>query len=111
MMINNPAAFNQKARDWAIRFANAPTGPTGSSTSTSTSTSTTANPRGAEERRREELRRQLQGYDEQMVERFISMGFPVVDIVSALRSTGIPVGQTWIREEDAQRVAEKLLGL
>lgn len=39
------------------------------------------------------------------------MGFPVVDIVSALRSTGIPVGQTWIREEDAQRVAEKLLGL
>ncbi|RPB26755.1 hypothetical protein L211DRAFT_856131 [Terfezia boudieri ATCC MYA-4762] len=99
MMLSDPEAFKRKAREWAIHYANAP--------------STAQQSRGpsVEERRQQEKERELQGYDERTVDRFMDMGFSVSDVVVALRRVGVRPGQGRLSEEVAQRVAEKLLGL
>ena len=107
MMLSDLEGFKRKAREWAIRYANAP------STSAAYSTPSAQQSRGpsAEERRRLEKERELQGYDERTVDRFMDMGFSVSDVVEALRKVGIRPGQGRLSEEMAQRVAERLLGL
>jgi len=107
MMLSDPEAFKRKAREWAIRYANAP------STGISYLTPAAQQSRGvsAEERRRQEKERELQGYDERTVDRFMDMGFSVSDVVAALRRVSVRPGQGRLSEEIAQRVAETLLGL
>lgn len=55
--------------------------------------------------------RQLQGYDERLVDQFMDMGFSTSDVVNALRRVGVNPGQSRITDGLAQNVAESLLGL
>lgn len=65
----------------------------------------------SEEQRHRDKLRQLQGYDERLVDRFMDMGFSISDVVNALRRVGIKPEQPRITDSLAQSVAESLLGL
>ena len=106
MMLSDPEGFKRKAREWAIRYANAP------STTVSSSHPTTSKAISNEDQRHRDKLRQLQGYDERLVDQFMDMGFSISDVVNALRRVGVkPGGQSRISESLKQSVAESLLGL
>lgn len=106
MMLSDPEGFKRKAREWAIRFANAP------STTVGSSHPTTSKAISNEDQRHRDKLRQLQGYDERLVDQFMDMGFSISDVVNALRRVGVkPGGQSRISESLKQSVAESLLGL
>ncbi|KAA8909304.1 ubiquitin-conjugating enzyme/RWD-like protein [Sphaerosporella brunnea] len=90
MMLNDPARFDAKAREWATRYAGA---------------GDAAPPSEAEKRRRE-----LDGYSESLVEGFTGMGFETRAVVSALRGAGVKRGVESLAEDMAGRVVERLIG-
>ena len=106
MMLSDPEGFKRKAREWAIRYANAP-----STTVSSSHSSTSSKAMSNEDQRYRDKLRQLQGYDERLVDQFMDMGFSTSDVVNALRRVGVNPGQSRITDGLAQNVAESLLGL
>jgi len=94
MMINEPEAFRAKAKEWAIRYANAP----GKSLEKLSP---------EEEERRKKLAL-YDGFDEPVIERFTAMGFSVQQVVAALRRAGVKRG-AGIGEDAAGRVVEGLI--
>ena len=111
MMINKPAEFKRKARDWAIRHAGAPSSPVTSATSSNgqANSGVASKQPSAEEKKKLERERDLQGYDGAVVDRFTAMGFSVRQVVAALRSTGIRPDVKRLNEDNAQMVAVHLL--
>ncbi|KAF8538522.1 ubiquitin-conjugating enzyme [Trichophaea hybrida] len=90
MMLDDPAKFDAKAREWAKRYAGV-----GGDTDISE----------AEKRRRE-----LDGFAEELVAGFTNMGFETRAVVAALRNVSVKRGTTSLGEEQAARVVEKLVG-
>ncbi|KAF2484518.1 ubiquitin-conjugating enzyme/RWD-like protein [Neohortaea acidophila] len=100
MLITRPEEFEHVARDWAQRYAGAPKPPPGS-TKTGASGSGDSGDAAAvksqrkmedrESKRREEYRRReaYQGYNKNMIDQFVSMGFQVEQVVSAFEYVGI----------------------
>lgn len=56
-----------------------------------------------------EVKKEYGGYDENVVERFASMGFSVAMVVRALGSVGVRKRGGGMSEEEAGRVVEVLL--
>lgn len=95
MMISSPQLFQTRAREWAVRYAGAPASLTpGSSTNRPIAVP--------------EVKKEYGGYDENIVERFASMGFSVGMVVKALGTVGVRK-RGGISEEEAGRVVEVLL--
>ncbi|KAF2157976.1 hypothetical protein K461DRAFT_326115 [Myriangium duriaei CBS 260.36] len=87
MLITDPEAFAEMAKQWAVKYADAPDNKSGSGVSPAD------NVKRQEERRKrqEEAERlaQYKGYSPVLVDRFTDMGFDVPTIVAAFDSVGI----------------------
>jgi ubiquitin-conjugating enzyme (huntingtin interacting protein 2) len=90
-MIDDPSMFTKKAREWAVRYAGA--GEEESSLS-----------------EEDKKRRELDGFNEMLVMNFTGMGFEVRAVVGALRGAGVKRDASWLAEEQAGRVVERLIG-
>ncbi|KAK5109436.1 hypothetical protein LTR62_006995 [Meristemomyces frigidus] len=98
MLISRPDEFAHVAREWAIRYAEAPRPPPGSGKTGASSSgldeATTKERKKVEDKekkRTEERRRReaYQGYNPTMIDRFTSMGFQVEQVVAAFGYVGI----------------------
>lgn len=99
MLISRPEEFAHVAREWAIRYANAPkpsagSGRTGAGSSGGLDEAAlkARNKADEKERKKKEEQRQREayhGYNRAMVDRFLEMGFPVERVVDAFEYVGI----------------------
>lgn len=99
MLISRPEEFAHVAREWAIRFAEAPkaqagSGRTGAGSSGGLDEQALKERKKAddkEKKRKEEqrLREAYHGYNRNMIDRFGEMGFPVERVVAAFEYVGI----------------------
>ncbi|MCJ1362445.1 Ubiquitin-conjugating enzyme E2 1 [Acarospora aff. strigata] len=89
MLMRNPKEFDRVAREWAVKHAGAPKRERGEG-SGGTSAET---PRQREQRSREEEERArlaaYEGYNKDLIDRFVHMGFDVDRVVSAFKFVGI----------------------
>ncbi|GAM86705.1 hypothetical protein ANO11243_047240 [Dothideomycetidae sp. 11243] len=87
MLMTEPAKFAEMARQWAVKYAEAPESKAG------TSRSSADQVKQQEERRKklEESERvaQYQGYSPALIDRWTAMGFDVPTVVAAFVSVGI----------------------
>jgi len=114
MMLNHPKQFEARAREWAIHYAGAP----------KITNWSKSNARDASEppkpvphlSKEEEARQQIlkyQGYNKDMVDRFVSMGFEVEQVVEAFNYVHLDRnnGQEYeLEEEYMGDVTARLLG-
>ncbi|RPB11200.1 hypothetical protein P167DRAFT_508183 [Morchella conica CCBAS932] len=98
MMLATPQVFKARAREWAVRYAGAPR-----DLQSSGSTGGMSGPTPAQQRAIE-----YGGYDQNTVDGFANMGFPVALVVRALGSVGARKKGP-LSEEEAARVVEILL--
>jgi len=90
MLMKDPAEFDRKAREWAVKYAGAPKRIVLAPTSSYTSSSVPA--QKPVKTREQELREQVaryQGYNKDLIDRFTSMGFDVEQVVDAFVFVGI----------------------
>ncbi|EKD12999.1 uncharacterized protein L3040_007082 [Drepanopeziza brunnea f. sp. 'multigermtubi'] len=84
MLMNNPEQFQQVAREWAVKHASAPTSTSWDATRAS---QTLAKPKSQKFLSQEEEERQLalryQGYNRDLIDRFVAMGFELDSVVAA----------------------------
>lgn len=114
MLLTRPEEFAHVARDWAIRYANAPrpvpgsgkTGGGGSISGNDDDPTNKAKREGDEkERRKNEEKRRREaygGYNRAMVDKFTNMGFSVEQVVAAFDYVGVDAndGVEYELEED-----------
>jgi len=82
MLKENPAQFQRVAREWAVKYAGAPQDlgfNTGAEETTAPSRQLTV----------EELAAKYEGYNKNLVDRFVNMGFDVEAVVAAFKFVGI----------------------
>ncbi|KAI1330175.1 putative ubiquitin carrier protein [Xylariaceae sp. FL0255] len=79
MMLNDPEGFNKKAHDWAVEYARAPHNPKYQEIS----------PRPAAAAQVQDDEDRYQGYNRDMIQRFVSMGFDIDRVVEAFQFFGI----------------------
>jgi ubiquitin-conjugating enzyme (huntingtin interacting protein 2) len=99
MLISRPEEFAHVAREWAIRYASAPkpsagSGRTGAGSSGGLDEAALKARSKADEKERKKKEEQRQreayhGYNRDMVDRFVEMGFPVERVVDAFEYVGI----------------------
>ena len=104
MLIRNPREFERKAQEWSVKYAGAPARETGEGSGGSTAKSMKEKKRKS--RAEEEAERvakyepsplvnclltsdRYHGYNEQMINRFVHMGFDLDRVVSAFDFVGI----------------------
>lgn len=80
MMINEPEAFNKKAHEWAVLHANAPPNPKFQQAKTRADPAPT--PKAVDDSR-------YQGYNKNLINRFVNMGFDIDRVVEAFQFVGI----------------------
>jgi len=90
MLMNHPVQFQHTAREWAVKYANAPattnwskTAPSLNSAQPQSDTATSI-----EEQRRKQVL-QYQGYNKDLIDRFVNMGFDIDRVVEAFNFVGI----------------------
>ncbi|KAH8652222.1 ubiquitin-conjugating enzyme [Xylariales sp. PMI_506] len=79
MLMNDPDAFNHKAHEWAVLHGGAPRNP---KFETIKKSRMAATPQQIDERR-------YQGYNKELINRFVNMGFDVDRVVEAFLFVGI----------------------
>ena len=89
MLIKNPKEFERVAREWAVKYAGAPRQFIGESSGGATDESIEAAERENEEREHEVNMAVYDGYNKDLVDRFVLMGFDLDQVVSAFRFVGI----------------------
>jgi len=89
MLIKNPKEFERVARDWAVRYAGAPKRNIGESSGGATTSSIEAAERESEQREEEANMAVYEGYNKDLIDRFVNMGFDVDRVVSAFKFVGI----------------------
>ena len=89
MLIKNPKEFERVAREWAVKYAGAPRSYIGESSGGATAESIEA--AEAENRQREEevSLAMYDGYNKDLIDRFVHMGFDLDQVVNAFRFVGI----------------------
>lgn len=105
MLIRNPAEFEHKAREWAVKYAGAPKKEIAEGSGGATAESITKKRQEAKQneekvkmaayviyprlslRRTDEYR--YHGYNKDLVDRFVAMGFDVEAVVGAFEYVGI----------------------
>lgn len=110
MLITRPEEFKHVAREWAQKYAGAPRPKPGDPRSGASSSMPIqpAPPEDAarEKRRRDEARRRAayEGYNRNMVDKFVAMGFQVEQVVSAFQWVGLDKndGEEYDLEEEYQ---------
>ncbi|PSS22550.1 hypothetical protein M430DRAFT_49657 [Amorphotheca resinae ATCC 22711] len=86
MLMNHPEEFHRMARDWAVKYANAPKNTNWQSSAAQIPTQSRPKTQRSKE---EELRRYglfcmlYQGYNKDLIDRFVNMGFDIDRVVDA----------------------------
>ncbi|KAI9676209.1 MAG: Ubiquitin-conjugating enzyme E2 1 [Trizodia sp. TS-e1964] len=89
MLMRNPKEFDRVAREWAVKYAGAPRKERGEgSGGGSPETVKQQEQRSREEEERERLAA-YEGYNKDLIDRFVSMGFDLDRVVSAFKFVGI----------------------
>ncbi|KAF2143075.1 uncharacterized protein K452DRAFT_226241 [Aplosporella prunicola CBS 121167] len=101
MLIKHPAEFEHKARDWAVKYAGAPVKEDGQG---SGGTNNDSAARRRKESKGEQEKQKLaayHGYNKDLIDRFVAMGFEVDSVVAAFEYVGIDKngGQDYELEE------------
>lgn len=88
MLMNDPQKFERVAREWAEKYAGAPRKQNleSSSSSSGLPTSSTIKNRQTSEA---EMMAKYEGYNKDLIDRFVSMGFDVDRVVAAFNFVGI----------------------
>ncbi|KAF2841734.1 putative ubiquitin conjugating enzyme [Patellaria atrata CBS 101060] len=89
MLIKNPAEFDHKARSWAVKYAGAPKREVGESSGGATAESIKRKAQEAKEKEEKAKLAQYHGYNKDLIDRFVAMGFDVPSVVSAFEFVGI----------------------
>lgn len=99
-MKKEPQQFAQKAREWAMQYAGAPKTTASSSASAFGNVAGSVNAKSREQLAREELAK-YKGYNKNLIDRFVDMGFDVEKVVAAFKTVRIPTyeGRDHVLEE------------
>jgi ubiquitin-conjugating enzyme (huntingtin interacting protein 2) len=89
MLIKNPKEFERVAREWAVRYAGAPKKNVGEGSGGATAESIEAAEKEAEHREQEANLAVYEGYNKELIDRFVNMGFDVDRVVAAFKYVGI----------------------
>ncbi|KAI0403348.1 putative ubiquitin carrier protein [Xylaria palmicola] len=103
MMMNDLDAFNKKAHDWAVLHAGAPRNQKFQQ----------VKPRTATPQRTTVDESQYQGYNRNMIDRFVNMGFDIDRVVEAFQFVGISTyngADVVLEEEYVGDITARLLG-
>ncbi|KAI0398090.1 putative ubiquitin carrier protein [Xylariaceae sp. FL0594] len=101
MLLNDPEAFNRKARQWAIMYANAPQN--GSFQSVRPRSGINPQALANDESR-------YQGYNKAVVNPFLDMGFDIDRIVEALQYVGIGTDAVRLGPDIVADITSHILG-
>jgi len=88
MLMNDPQKFERVAREWAVKYAGAPRKNNAESTSSSIPSVTSPKSKARKASEAEMLAR-YDGYNKDLIDRFVSMGFDVERVVAAFNFVGI----------------------
>ena len=88
MLIKNPKEFERVAREWAVRYAGAPKKNIGEGSGGATAESIEAE-KEAEHREQEANLAVYEGYNKELIDRFVNMGFDADRVVAAFKYCGI----------------------
>jgi ubiquitin-conjugating enzyme (huntingtin interacting protein 2) len=89
MLLKNPAEFQHKAREWAVKFAGAPRKERGEGSGGATAETIKKKAQEAKENEQKAKLAQYHGYNQNLVDRFVAMGFDVPTVVGAFEYVGI----------------------
>ena len=89
MLLKNPAEFQHKAREWAVKFAGAPRKERGEGSGGATAETIKRKAQEAKENEEKAKLAQYHGYNQNLVDRFVAMGFDVPTVVGAFEYVGI----------------------
>ncbi|KAI9714856.1 MAG: hypothetical protein M1820_000145 [Bogoriella megaspora] len=89
MLIRNPAEFEHVAREWAIKYAGAPQKDIAEGSGGSTPESLRKKAKDNKENEEKARLAQYHGYNKDLIDRFVAMGFDVPQVVSAFEYVGI----------------------
>lgn len=89
MLLKNPAEFQHKAREWAVKFAGAPRKDRGEGSGGATAETIKKKAQEAKENENKAKLAQYHGYNQNLVDRFVAMGFDVPTVVGAFEYVGI----------------------
>ncbi|KAF2868489.1 ubiquitin-conjugating enzyme E2-24 kDa [Massariosphaeria phaeospora] len=89
MLIRNPAEFEHVARDWAVKFAGAPKKEIAQGSGGATAESIKRKAQQAKENEEKSKLAAYKGYNKELVDRFVAMGFDVENVVAAFEYVGI----------------------
>ncbi|RYP40917.1 hypothetical protein DL767_001398 [Monosporascus sp. MG133] len=82
MMMSDPPAFNKKAHEWAVQFAGARRNPAFQSVTPRSGAGAASTSHAVDESR-------YQGYNKDLIDRFVNMGFDIDRVVEAFLYVGI----------------------
>ncbi|KAF2630374.1 hypothetical protein BU25DRAFT_408328 [Macroventuria anomochaeta] len=89
MLIRNPAEFEHKAREWAVKYAGAPKKEMAEGSGGATAESITKKRQEAKHNEEKVKLAAYHGYNKDLVDRFVAMGFDVEAVVGAFEYVGI----------------------
>lgn len=88
-LIKSPEQFNRTAKEWAVKYAGAPKHLIGEGSGGATAESIEAAEREEKEREEAANLAQYDGYNKELIDRFVGMGFDVPRVVEAFQFVGI----------------------
>ncbi|KIW16721.1 hypothetical protein PV08_03910 [Exophiala spinifera] len=88
-LIKNPKEFERQAKEWAVKYAGAPKSLIGESSGGSTAESIEEAEKASKEREAAANIAVYDGYNKELIDRFVHMGFDVERVVEAFNYVGI----------------------
>jgi ubiquitin-conjugating enzyme (huntingtin interacting protein 2) len=89
MMLRNPSEFEHVAREWAVKHAGAPKREIAEGSGGATADSIKRKAQQAKEKEEKVKLAAYHGYNKDLIDRFVAMGFDVEQVVSAFEYVGI----------------------
>jgi len=89
MLMRNPKEFDRVAREWAIKYAGAPKKERGEGSGGATAETIKQREQKSKEEEERERLAVYKGYNKDLIDRFVNMGFDVDRVVSAFEFVGI----------------------
>ncbi|KAL1793534.1 hypothetical protein ACET3X_008516 [Alternaria dauci] len=89
MLIRNPAEFEHKAREWAVTYAGAPKREIAEGSGGATAASIKKKAQQAKQNEEKSKLAAYKGYNKDLVDRFVAMGFDVEAVVASFEYVGI----------------------
>ncbi|KAL9114190.1 MAG: hypothetical protein Q9187_007517 [Circinaria calcarea] len=89
MLMRNPKEFDRVAQEWAVKYAGAPKKERGENSGGASAETIKQRQKKSKEQEEAERVAQYGGYNEDMINRFVTMGFDLDRVVAAFDYVGI----------------------